>query len=89
MQGTAAYVYVLRSVKDGWYYIGCSADPHRRLLEHNAGESKSTRARRPYELVYIEQLPNLAAARRREQEIKRKKNRQYIDWLITRQVESM
>jgi len=82
MQDALAYVYILRSVSDGWYYIGCSVDPQRRLIEHNSGESKSTRARRPFELAYVERLPDLPAARKREQEIKRKKIRQYIDWLI-------
>jgi putative endonuclease len=82
MQDTAAYVYVLRSVNDGWYYVGCSVDPQRRLVEHNSGESKSTRVRRPYELVYKERFPNLPAARKREREIKGKKSRRYIDWLI-------
>jgi putative endonuclease len=82
MQDVPAYVYVLRSVNDGWYYVGCSIDPRRRLIEHNSGESKSTRARWPYELVYTEEFPNLSAARKREQEIKRKKSRQYIEWLV-------
>ena len=77
----SAYVYVLRSVNDGWYYVGSSVDPQRRLVEHNAGESKSTRARRPYQLVYMEQFPSLSAARKREAEIKRKKSRRYIEWL--------
>src|ERR1017187_491568 len=89
MQGTAAYVYVLRSVNDGWYYVGCSVDPQRRLIEHNSGESKSTRSRRPYELAYTEQFPDLSAARKREQEIKRKKSRQYIGWLVVGRPESM
>ena len=88
MQDTAAYVYVLRSVNDGWYYVSCSVDPQRRLVEHNSGKSKSTRARRPYELAYVAQFPSLSDARKREQEIKRKKSRRYIDWLIQRQVEA-
>jgi putative endonuclease len=78
-------VYILRSLNDGWYYVGSSVDPQRRLAEHNAGESKSTRAHRPYELAYLEQFQTLAAARRREQEIKRKKSRKYVDWLIVGQ----
>jgi putative endonuclease len=89
MQDTAAYVYVLRSVNDSWYYVGCSVDPQRRLIEHNSGESKSTRARRPYELAYAERFLNLSSARKREQEIKRKKSRQYIDGLITGRAEPM
>ncbi len=82
MQDTAVYVYVLCSVNDDWYYVGCSTDPQRRFIEHNSGKSKSTRHHRPYQLAYTEQFPNLSAARKREQEIKRKKSRRYIDWLI-------
>jgi putative endonuclease len=78
-----AYVYVLRSLNNDWYYVGSSVDPHRRLAEHNTGESKSTRGHRPYELVYIEKFPDLSAARKREMQIKRKKIRRYIDWLIS------
>jgi len=89
MQDAAAYVYVLRSVNDGWYYVGCTTDPQRRLVEHNSGESKSTRARRPFQLAYLERLPDLPAARKREQEIKRKKSRRYIDWLITGQAKTV
>src|ERR1017187_116067 len=89
MTDASAYVYVLRSVNDGWYYVGCSVDPQRRLVEHNSGESKSTRARRPYELAYTERFPNLSVARKREQEIKRKKSRQYIGWLVVGRPESM
>ena len=85
MQESSAYVYILRSVNDGWYYVGCSIDPQRRLVEHNAGECKSTRGHRPYELVYSEKFSDLAAARKREMQIKRKKSRRYIDWLIAEQ----
>ena len=82
MKDTPAFVYILRSLKDGFYYVGCSVDPQRRLIEHNDGESKSTRSHRPYEIACLEEFPNLSAARKRESEIKRKKSRQYIEWLI-------
>ena len=78
----SAYVYILRSLNNGWYYVGSSVHPNRRLAQHNAGENKSTRADRPYELAYMEQFQTVAAARRREQEIKRKKSRKYVDWLV-------
>ncbi|MGD1020779.1 MAG: hypothetical protein ABSA12_15815 [Verrucomicrobiia bacterium] len=39
----------------------------------------------PNQLVYLEEFPDLPAARRRELQIKRKKSRRYIDWLIAGQ----
>lgn len=35
-------VYVLKSLKDGRTYVGCSKDVENRVKEHNAGEVKST-----------------------------------------------
>ncbi len=50
------YLYVLRSSKDEKLYIGVSADPVRRLREHNSGKSKSTRYRRPFEMIYTKEF---------------------------------
>ncbi|MDQ5938583.1 MAG: putative endonuclease [Patescibacteria group bacterium] len=47
-------VYVLKSVKDGNLYIGCTANLENRLRYHNAGHVKSTKSRIPMKLVYFE-----------------------------------
>ena len=48
------YVYILKSRTDGKFYVGSTTDLRRRLQEHNNGQSKSTRNRRPLELeAYI------------------------------------
>ena len=44
------YVYVLHGTKSGYRYIGSTRNVQRRLQEHNAGETQSTKAYRPYEL---------------------------------------
>jgi putative endonuclease len=64
------YIYILRSLKDGRYYIGSTADVDVRLKFHNAGKQRSTRSRIPFELVYSEMLPSKEAALKRENEIK-------------------
>jgi len=46
------YVYVLISKKDLGFYVGISKNPEKRLKGHNAGDTKSTRGRRPFELIY-------------------------------------
>ena len=64
------YVYILRSQKDGRLYVGESEDVHRRLGRHNAGLVRSTRYRRPLELVAVKKLPDKGAARRLERFLK-------------------
>lgn len=61
------YVYFLKSLKDGKYYIGCSSrEPALRLQEHNDGLVTSTKNRRPFKLVYLESFNNKKEAFQRE-----------------------
>ncbi|MBI4837196.1 MAG: GIY-YIG nuclease family protein [Candidatus Portnoybacteria bacterium] len=64
------YVYVLKSTVADWKYIGCCNDLKQRFLQHNNGCVKSTKARKPYELIYYEAYNNKAIARKRELELK-------------------
>ena len=60
------FVYILRSLKDGKLYIGATNNVSRRLIEHNKGKSKSTKARKPFILIYTEMFTTLSSARKRE-----------------------
>jgi putative endonuclease len=64
------YVYILQSLKDNKYYIGSTSDVDKRLKFHNTGLQRSTRNRKPFKLVYKEQLPNKTDALKREKQIK-------------------
>ena len=65
------YVYILRC-GDNTLYTGVTDNPSRRLAAHRAGKgAKYTRGRGPLELVYQEQVPDRAAALRREAAIKK------------------
>ena len=44
-------VYVLKSLKNDFVYIGSTGDLHTRLLEHNNGLVQSTKAYMPFEVV--------------------------------------
>ncbi|MBI4281785.1 GIY-YIG nuclease family protein [Candidatus Uhrbacteria bacterium] len=69
------YVYALQStVQLDWLYIGYSDDVRVRLQRHNDGLVKSTKAYRPFRLVYYEAYANELDARRRELELKRNVN---------------
>ena len=76
------FVYILRSEVDGCYYVGYTHDLDLRLIHHNDGWTKSTKAKRPWSLVYSEEFGSKSDAIKREREIKRMKSRAYIESLI-------
>ena len=79
----SAFVYVLRSRRNGRFYVGFAAEPTRRLAAHNDGLVQSTRHLRPWDIVYVEELPDETPARKREYPIKSMKSRAYIQGLIS------
>ena len=78
----AYFVYIIRSELDGSYYIGSTQDLDARLRRHNQGRSKYTKAKRPWELVYFEKHPYRSSAIKRENQIKRRKKKGYIEKLV-------
>lgn len=76
------YIYILKSLKNGRFYIGSTNNLERRLLEHNTGRMKSTKAFAPYALVYNEKFSDRITAVRREKYIKAQKSRMFIENLI-------
>jgi putative endonuclease len=53
------------------------------MIRHNDGRNTSTKAGVPWELKYSEIFDSRAEAMNRESEIKKKKRRTYIEWLIS------
>jgi len=45
------FVYVLKSLKDGNFYIGRTKNFERRFKEHNSGKVQSTKSRIPFILL--------------------------------------
>ncbi len=76
-------VYILRSERNGRYYTGFSANPIRRLQEHNDGKVKATRYARPWMLVYTQPFEDETSARKREYKLKSMKSRAYLEALIS------
>ena len=65
-----SYVYLLRSIKDGKFYVGWTTDLKRRLEEHNAGLTRSTKSRTPFELIGYETYSSSELAKKRERTLK-------------------
>ncbi|KAB2842244.1 MAG: GIY-YIG nuclease family protein [Melioribacteraceae bacterium] len=72
-------VYVLKSLKDGKRYIGFTSELNRRFEEHNLGKVKSTKNRKPFELIYIENFTIKSEAAEREKFFKTHKGRDFLD----------
>jgi putative endonuclease len=72
------FAYALRSLSDGWFYVGMTSRLETRVKEHNAGYNRSTRARVPFDLVYAERFDTRLAARAREKYLKSGVGRAYL-----------
>ena len=64
------YLYILQSRKDHRFYTGITNDLVRRLKQHNAGQVRSTKNRRPFNIVHAEEYIDRIGARQREKELK-------------------
>ena len=64
------FVYILKSLIVLRYYIGSSENVARRLSDHNSGKVKSTKAYKPWEIVYLERFDIKSDALKREKQIK-------------------
>jgi putative endonuclease len=65
------FVHLLKSDKDGTYYIGQTQDLAERLKRHNAGLVYYTSRKIPFQIVYHEAYLNREQAQEREQQLKR------------------
>jgi len=64
------YVYILKSEAQARYYIGHSHDLVERLMIHNRGRVRSTKAYSPWKIVYSEACVSKQDAYKRERQIK-------------------
>jgi len=65
------YIYLLKSNKANWIYIGSCLNLEKRLLQHNQGKVRSTKSRKPYQLIHHEIYNNKTDALKREIELKK------------------
>jgi putative endonuclease len=75
-------IYIIYSKSSDRYYVGYTTDLSKRLVEHNSGVSSYTSKCADWEVKYTEPFDDRESAIKREKEIKNKKSRKYIEWLI-------
>ena len=71
-------MYVLRSLKDGNFYVGFTENLRKRLVAHNDGRVKATRNRIPFEIVYYEASRNRNDTIKREKYLKTSYGKRYL-----------
>jgi len=76
------FTYILFSEKLNKFYVGSTHDLHRRVEEHNRGKTPFSKLGLPWQLKYYQEFDTRKEAVHRELEIKRKKDRKYIQRLI-------
>ncbi|MEP7254870.1 MAG: GIY-YIG nuclease family protein [Ferruginibacter sp.] len=79
------YVYILESSVDSDFYKGSTKDYLKRLIEHNSGQSKFTKTKIPWKLVFVQGFNTKKDALVEEKRLK-KCNKEYLRWLIIQPV---
>jgi len=72
------FVYAIKSTVRNYIYVGMSNNVNRRVLEHNAGENKSTKAYKPFTLIYTETFATRLEAREKEKYLKSGIGKEYL-----------
>lgn len=75
------FIYILKSNKNGRYYIGYTKDIDERLRLHNLGKVASTKRYIPWVLFHKEGYNSSVEARRRELQLKSWKSRKSLERL--------
>ena len=78
------YLYILESEFDQSFYIGSTENLENRVNEHNFGNTRFTKRKRPWKVIYFEEYKTRGEAIKRERYLKRLKSRKYINYLIVR-----
>ena len=72
------YTYVLQSKRDGKFYASFMQDLKLRFEQHNKGLVKSTKDRRPLQLIYYQACIDKDDARKREKYLKTYRGKMFL-----------
>ncbi len=82
------YLYILESQTNGRLYIGSTSDVGRRLTEHHANNTKSTRGKGPWTVLFAKAYETKAEAQAWERKLKSWKNKKRILEWVAKQTEA-
>ena len=76
------FVYILKSLKNGKYYIGHTDNVYNRLEEHNRGKTFSIKNSIPFEIKFSQEFSTKAHAMKIEKKLKTWKNKEILERII-------
>ena len=71
-------VYAIKSKLRNYIYVGLTSNLEERVRRHNDGREKTTRAYRPFELIYSEEHLTRTEARQREKYFKSAVGKEFL-----------
>jgi putative endonuclease len=77
------FIDILQSESTGRFYIGQTEHLEERIRYHQSSYSKAIRNRGPWRLRHFEEFPTRGDAMKRENYIKRQKDRAFIEKLLS------
>lgn len=78
------FVYCLYSDSFDRLYIGQTGDLEKRFKQHCSGKVVSNKKYLPYRIIYFEEVPDRAAAFKREKELKVSTGRKFLRSFISK-----
>jgi putative endonuclease len=72
------YVYILKSLRNGRFYVGQTKDLLSRVMEHNIGKSGYTRFGVPWKLIWTKELDTRTEAMGLEKSVKARGIKRYL-----------
>jgi putative endonuclease len=82
MCGWMVIVYAIWSERFNRIYVGMSQDIEKRLKEHNAGITQSTRAFRPWKIIFTANFENWEIGRSAEKYYKSGIGKEFLKKLV-------
>ena len=76
------YVYAIKSISRNYIYVGMTNNLELRFLQHNNGESKTTKPYRPFLLIFSEILETRIEARNKEKYLKSGTGKEFLKALL-------
>jgi len=71
-------VYALKNQVNSEIYVGITNSLERRLIEHNSGRHRYTKAFKPWTVFYTEEHPDYSSARKREKYLKAASGKRFL-----------
>ena len=79
------FVYIIQRVEKDEFYVGSAYNPKLRLAQHNRGNVKATKYKRPYKLVFQQEFDSLDQAKKVEYKLKSWKRKDFVEKIVNDQ----